>query len=112
MSDQRSPKPAAYEWCEFDPKIVVVQKHGVKVEGHVTYFGLTTPEELKKMLAPAGVIDKDGNLFVSITPPNFPWRVKAEIFWEKDPYAALAFGSLVVALQPGKALNFTVPLPD
>jgi hypothetical protein len=107
-----NPTPAAAEWCELDPKIMINQKHGKKVEGHVTYFGLTTPDNLKAMLSPAGVIDKNGDLFVSITPPDFPWRIEAIITIEKIEYAFLGLGTPNDPLQPGKAINFLVPLPD
>ena len=105
-------KPTAAEWCEFDPKVRITgQKHGKRVEGHLTYYGQAPQGEVNKMIPGTGVIDEHGDLFISVSPPDFPWRVEGTFTWEGKYYAEAIYGTPDCPLEPGKPLNFTIRLP-
>jgi hypothetical protein len=100
------------EWCETDPKVVTTRRHGENVQCHVTYFGLTTPDELRKILAPAGIIDNDGNLFVSISAPAYPWYFSYTLYRKNDEMGDGIYGNQAHPLVPSQAFNFTLTLQD
>jgi hypothetical protein len=112
LNPDPTPKPSAAEWCETDPKVITTRRHGENVQCHVTYFGLTTPDELRKILAPAGIIDRDGNLFVSISGPDYPWYFSYTLYRKSDEIGDGIYGNQAHPLIPSHGFNFTLTLQD
>lgn len=106
-----SAKPTAAEWCELDPKVVIVQRHGIPVTAHVTYFGLGDISVLEKLPHPVGTIEADGNLFIPLVAPVIPWKVEVDVQYNKKDYALLSYGEIDNPLASAESLSLTIALP-
>lgn len=113
MTHGNQPPPTAYEWCEFDPKVPIKgRKNGRDVEAHVTYWGRASQKEVDHIITAVGVVDKEGNLFISQSAPSFPWILRVDVNWNNALYATQIYGTESNPLNAGENLNFTVTLPD